>query len=138
LFLVYLRPVFDALQSAHPMLWTPSYIDDVALVVHGRTREEDARALEAAARTAFNWAQANAVAFDDSKSEMLHFHKSRTDEHNDGTNVRLPNGTIVTPGTEGGKTDVVRWIGIYFDRKLSFSHHVKVKLTAAARSLNAL
>jgi hypothetical protein len=89
LFLIYLRPLFDALQSAHPTLWTPSYIDNVALVVHGGTREENARALEAAAHTAFNWAQANAVAFDNSKSEMLHFHKSRTDEHNDATNVRL-------------------------------------------------
>jgi hypothetical protein len=138
LFLIYLRPIFDALQSAHPTLWTLSYIDDVALVVHGRTREENARALEAATRTTFNWAQANAMACDDSKSEMLHFHQSRTDEYNDATNVCLPNGTIVTPGTQGGKTDMVRWIGIYFDRKLSFSHHVKVKLTATARSLNAL
>jgi hypothetical protein len=78
------------------------------------------------------------VAFDNTKSEMLHFHKSRTDEHNDTTNVCLPNGTIVTPGMQGGKTDMVRWIGIYFNRKLSFFHHVKVKLMAAARFLNAL
>jgi hypothetical protein len=89
------------------MLWTPSYIDDVALIIHSRTREENARALDAATHTAFNWAQVNAVAFDDSKSEMLHFHKSRTDEHNDATHVRLPNSTRVTPGTQGGKTDVV-------------------------------
>jgi hypothetical protein len=78
------------------------------------------------------------VVFEHSKSEMLHFHKSRTDEHNDATNVCLPNGTIVTPGIQGGKTDMVQWIGIYFDHKLSFSHYVKVKLIAAARSLNAL
>jgi hypothetical protein len=78
------------------------------------------------------------VAFDDCKLEMLHFHESRTDEHNDTTNVCLPNGTIVTPGMQGGRTDMVRWIGIYFDCKLSFSHHVKVKLMATTRSLNAL
>jgi hypothetical protein len=53
LFLIYLCPLFDTIQQAHPMLWTPSYIDDVALVAHGRTRKENARALEAAARTAF-------------------------------------------------------------------------------------
>jgi hypothetical protein len=34
--------------------------------------------------------------------------------------------------------DMVRWIGIYFDCKVSFSHHVKVKLMAAARSFNTL
>jgi hypothetical protein len=107
LFLIYLCPLFDTLQSAHPILWTPRYIDDVALIVHGQTREENAWALEAATHTAFNWAQVNAVVFDDSKSEMLYFHKSRTDEHNDATNVHLPNGTIVTPGTQGGRMDVV-------------------------------
>jgi ribonuclease HI len=138
LFLIYLRPLFDALNNAHPTIWMPSYIDDVALVTHGRTREENARALEAAARTAFTWAQDNAVAFDDSKSELLHFHRARDDTHTTATNVQLPNGTIVTPGTKGGRRDIVRWIGVYFDRKLSFTHHVQLKLTAASRSLNAL
>jgi hypothetical protein len=42
LFLIYLCPLFDALTTAHPTLWAPSYIDDVALVTHGRTREENA------------------------------------------------------------------------------------------------
>jgi hypothetical protein len=35
------------------MLWTPSYIDDIALVAHGRMRKENAHTLEAAVRTAF-------------------------------------------------------------------------------------
>jgi hypothetical protein len=53
LFLLYLHPLFDALQSAHPILWAPSYIDDVALVTHGRTHEDNTHVLEATARTAF-------------------------------------------------------------------------------------
>jgi hypothetical protein len=138
LFLIYLRPLFDALTTAHPSIWSPSYIDDVALVAHGRSREENARTLEAAAQTAFAWAQENAVAFDDSKSELLHFHRARDDTHTSSMNVKLPNGTVVMPGTQGGPKDVVRWIGIFFDRKLTFSYHVKTKLTAASRSLNAL
>jgi hypothetical protein len=138
LFLIYLYPLFDALSNAHPTLWTPSYIDDVALVAHGRTREENARALEAAARTAFDWAQDNAVAFDDSKSELLHFHRTRADLHSKSTDVRLPNGTRIIPGIQGGRRDRVRWIGIHFDRKLSFSYHVHIRLTAAGRSFNAL
>jgi hypothetical protein len=55
LFLMYLHPLFDALSNAYPMLWTPSYIDDVALVIHGCTGEENAQALEAVAQTAFDW-----------------------------------------------------------------------------------
>jgi hypothetical protein len=138
LFLIYLCPLFDTLQQAHPTLWTLSYIDDIALVAHGRTRKENAGSLEAAARTAFTWAANNAIAFDDSKSKLLHFHHARNDTHSAETNITLPNGTSVMPGTKEGRNDVVRWIGIQFDCKLSFSHHVKLKLTAASRSFNAL
>jgi hypothetical protein len=138
LFLIYLRPLFDTLQQAHPMLWMPNYIDDVALVAHGRTRKENTRTLDAAARTAFTWAANNTVAFDDSKSELLHFHHAPNDTHSAETNITLPNGTSVMPGMKEGRKDIVRWIGIQFDRKLSFSHHVKLKLTAASRCFNTL
>jgi ribonuclease HI len=138
LFLLYLRPLFDTLNTLHPDIWSPSYIDDVALVTQGKTREGNARALEAAARTAFEWARNNAVAFDDAKSEMLHFHRTRKDIITEDIKIRLPNGTIVAPGTRGGKQDVVRWIGVLFNRKLSFTYHVHTKMTAASRAFNAL
>jgi hypothetical protein len=138
LFLLYLRPLFDSLQLHHPSIWSPSYIDDIALVAQGKTREGNSRALEAAARTAFQWARDNAVAFDDAKSEMLHFHRSRRDVVTEETEIRLPHGTVVEPGTRGGKSDVVRWIGIFFDRKLTFKYHVTTKVAAATRAFNAL
>jgi hypothetical protein len=56
------------------MLWAPSYIDDVALVIPGQTHKDNAHTLEAATRTAFQWANNNAITFDDNKSELLHFH----------------------------------------------------------------
>jgi hypothetical protein len=74
LFLLYLHPLFDAVQSAYPMLWAPSYIDDVALVTHSQMHEDNTHALEAATHIAFQWANNNAVTFDDNKSELLHFH----------------------------------------------------------------
>jgi hypothetical protein len=94
--------------------------------------------LEAAARTAFQWARDNAVAFDDAKSEMLHFHHSSQDVVTEETKIRLPHGTVVEPGTRGGKSDMVRWIGIFFDRKLTFKYHVTTKVAAATRVFNAL
>jgi hypothetical protein len=77
LFLLYLRTLFDTLNAHHPNIWSPRYIDDVAMVAQGKTREGNVRALAVAARTAFQWARDNAVAFDDTKSEMLHFHQAR-------------------------------------------------------------
>jgi hypothetical protein len=108
LFLLYLCPLFDNLQLHHPNIWSLSYIDDVALVAQGKTREGNLRALEAAARTAFQWVQDDAVAFNDAKSEMLHFCHSRQDVVTEETRIWLPHGTVVEPGTRGGKSDVVR------------------------------
>jgi ribonuclease HI len=138
LFLLYLRPLFDALQPAHPTLWAPSYIDDVALVTHSRTREDNACELEAATRTAFQWANDNAIAFDDNKSELLHFHCTQQDTTPDAINVQLPNGTVVKLRMQGGRKDVVRLIGILFDRKVHFTHHINAKLIAMSRSFNVL
>jgi hypothetical protein len=90
------------------MLWTPSYIDDIALVAHGRMRKENAWALKAAMRMAFTWATNNAITFDNSKSELLHFHHACANTHSDETNITLPNGTSVMPGMKEGRKDIVR------------------------------
>jgi hypothetical protein len=65
-------------------------------------REDNAGSLEAAAVTAFRWAEESAVAFDDVKSELLHFHCERQDVVSEVMKVTLPNGTVVGPGTQGG------------------------------------
>ena len=73
LFLIYLKPLFNKLNAIHPSLKVPSYMDDVALVTTGKSERINCKALAEAALTAFNWAERNAVAFDDSKSELMHF-----------------------------------------------------------------
>jgi hypothetical protein len=138
LFLLYLYPLFDSLQLYHPNIWSPSYIDDVALVAQGKTREGNSRVLEVAARTAFQWVQDNPVAFDDTKLEMLHFQHSRWAVITEETKIWLPHRTVVEPGTRGGKSDIVQWIGIFFDRKHTFKYHVTTKVTAATCAFNVL
>jgi ribonuclease HI len=139
LFLLYIRPLFDAINSRHgAAIWMPSYIDDVALCVSGPTRVANARLLEDAAQTAFSWAASNAVLFDDSKTEMLHFDRKRKNDYEPQESVTLPNGTVVPPGTKGVAPDVVRWIGIWFDRKLTFRHHVTVKAASGKRAMGML
>jgi hypothetical protein len=44
LFLLYLRPLFNSLQLHHANIWSPSYIDDIALVAQGKIREGNFRA----------------------------------------------------------------------------------------------
>jgi hypothetical protein len=45
---------------------------------------------------------------DDAKLEMLHFQCSRWDVITEETKIWLPHGTVVEPGTRGGKSDVVQ------------------------------
>jgi hypothetical protein len=110
----------------------------MALVVHGRSREGNARSLEAAGAMAFCCAEESAVAFDDAKLELLHFHWERQDVVSEVMKVRLPNGTVVGPGTRGGRQDMVRWIGMCLYRKLTFSQHVHTRVAAAQRAFLAL
>jgi hypothetical protein len=53
LFLHYLRPLFDEMESRMPEIWCPSYIDDVALEATGKDRETNGRTLERAADIVF-------------------------------------------------------------------------------------
>lgn len=138
LFLLYIRPLFDVLNQKLPLVWTPSYMDDVALVVRGKTKQENARVMEQAAAICFEWAESNAVLFDDAKTEMMHFHTRRDGTTQDDEMVTLPNGTTVTAGTQGKSEEVVRWVGIWLDRKLSFKHHVNLKVAGATKALGAL
>ena len=73
LFLIYLRPLFDKLNAIHLSLKVPSYMDDVVLVATGCSERINYKILAEAASTAFQWVERNAVAFDDSKSKLMHF-----------------------------------------------------------------
>ena len=46
--------------------------------------------------------------------------------------VTLPNGMVIQP------SPVVRWLGVFFDRKLSFRTHINRKVTSASRALQMI
>jgi len=133
LFLIYLRPLFDKLNAIHPSLKVPSYMDDVALVATGCSERINCKILAEAASTAFRWAERNAVAFDDSKSELMHFTLKQKEDTSDNAKITLPNGAIISPSSKA-----LRWLGVWFDRKLSFKHHVNTKVASAKRALGCL
>ena len=111
------------------LLTKPSYIDDVALYVTGKTAKENSEILQEVTKTVFAWAEVNAVQFDDSKSELIHFCKSRKEPT---AEITLPNNTVIKPASQ------VKWLGIWLDRKLTFKAHVQKKVTAATRVLHLI
>jgi hypothetical protein len=133
LFLFYLSNLFKDLGPSllTPQLRSPSFIDDVALIVTGPSEEANSKSLERAARRAWSWAADNVIVFDDPKTELMHFH-NKTSSNTTNSPVTLPHGTIIHPSKH------LRWLGVWLDRKLLFNYHVQQKTAAATRALNLI
>jgi hypothetical protein len=128
LFLIYLRPLFDVINKHHPNIECPSYIDDIGLIVSGKSQQRNAEHLNQVVKTG---ADNNGITFDGPKTELIHFDKSRN-PNTENNFVTLPTSNIIHP------TTTVRWLGIWLDNKLSFKEHIKIKTTAATRAYYAL
>ncbi|SLM36388.1 reverse transcriptase [Lasallia pustulata] len=129
LFLIYIRFLFPKIKAKFPEVQKPSYIDDVALYTTGRNAEENAKVLQEVTKTVFTWAEENAVQFDDSKTELIHFARGQKEAT---AEVTLPNKTVIKPVIE------VKWLGIWLDRKLTFKTHVQKKASAATSVLHLI
>ena len=130
LFLLYLQPLFSHLEAHHPGFFYPSYIDDVGIVVTGRSEAENARTLQQIASTIIAWSDDNALSFDGPKTELIHF-KKRIRPPIQPLSVTVDNTTI-QPST------CIRWLGVWLDPTLSFKEHIRQKTTSATRAYFAL
>ena len=63
LFLIYIRFLFVKIKRQHLDIQfkTSSYINDVVLIVKGKTAKENSKILKQITKTTFQWAQENAV-----------------------------------------------------------------------------
>ena len=62
------------------------------------------------------------------KTELIHFHTKRTE---------LLESLTLQTGTETveiAAKDTVKWLGIWFDRKLNFKEHVEKRIASAYRA----
>ncbi len=85
--------------------------------------------LKNAAKIAFTWAENNAVQFDDSKSELIHFESHKTTLNQ---MIILLNNMIIKSKT------CVRWLEVWLNRKLNFKVHVQTKIATVIRTLHSL
>jgi hypothetical protein len=131
LFLIYLRPLFDVINKHHPNIGCSSYIDDIGLILSGKSQNGNAEHLNQVAKTVFKWADNNGITFDGPKTELVRFDKSRN-PNPENNFVTLPISKIIHPTTS------VRLLGIWLDNKLSVGGRVEIKTTAATRAYYAL
>ena len=104
------------------------YVDDGKLTVSSKSLETNVKLLAAAYYRVNQWLQKAGLTLDKDKRELMHY----TRRQQDGSPaIRLPenNGTISTIPT----SSTVRWLGVYFDRKLLFNKHI-AKITSKAEA----
>lgn len=127
LFMLFLAPLFRLGKPKARF----GYADDVALLAIGRDLEANCGLLSKWVQEALDWGLNEAITFDPGKSELLHFSRLR--------NPSSP--SVVTPSlsvSEAPDKPWLRWLGVLFDRKLSFKWHAQDRAASALTVANAL
>ena len=121
LFLIYVSGLAKdtALDSNSTLI---SYIDDIAIATKSTSWKKNSNTLQKAVHSLTRRGEQQAIQFDLAKTELLHFGKGK------GTNssITLPSGDTVQPAT-----NATRWLGIWFDKHLTFKDHIRKRTVQA-------
>src|SRR6266536_668148 len=123
LFLIYIRDIFSEINSMQ--IRSSSYVDDIELVASSETIEENCLMLENAAEKLLQLQNQNNIQFDMKKIKLIHFHSKRSIDNNNFP-VSIRNNQIQSK-------NLIRWLEVWLDSKLSFKEHVEIKISAATR-----
>jgi ribonuclease HI len=126
LFLLYTEPIYRRkLDSTDQRL---GYADDAAILTVGPDLRTTAAQSTKAVEDLEYWGSENGVTFDPIKTEVMHFTRRR----DEGTPTITHQGQVKAPG------EALRWLGIWFDRRLTFRKHVDKWITKATRITHLL
>lgn len=127
LFMLYISPLFK-MGTPHRRF---GYADDVALLQISDSAETNAIKLSESLAEALDWGATEGITFEPTKSELIHFTRKRNP-----TSPRVEAGTHIVE--ENHDRPYVRWLGVLFDRKLTFKHHAHAQFSKATKTANAL
>lgn len=117
LFLIYIRGLFIS-----PGVKYLSYIDDISITTSSMSYYRNIRVLEREVDRLFLAGQQNAISFDIAKTELIHFSSTKEAKKHC---LKLPNDSSIQPKA------LVKWLGVYFDRNLTFKEHVAIRTSQA-------
>ena len=142
-------PVLSVLYSAalialvqdHGFLHSPisiptsprSYVDDLGLLVISDSLVDNVTTLRKGLLVVVRKLKTMGMSIDISKLEIQHFSRRRKDDHAPTLKICLYGEDIsVTP------VAIMRWLGIYLDRKLSFRAHMRIMTNRTSSVVNGL
>ena len=132
LFMLFISPIFFLPGVTDRSRY--GYADDIALRATGKSAEDNTAQLAQALQTILDWGASEGITIDPDKSELMHFARGRS----------VPSAAIQLPGfhvSPAKKGEPVKWLGVHFDRQLTFRAHINRaagKALAAANAIRAL
>src|SRR5438552_8834011 len=124
LFLIYIRYSLSDRSDDERIM---SYVNDIELIVSSKSIERNCELLQKLAENLLLKQEQNCMQFDTDKIELIHFHSKRNfDLENERHSVKVGE-TIFQP------KEVVKYLGVLLDSKLSFKSHVKKKIALAKK-----
>jgi hypothetical protein len=114
LFLLYIASLYETL-AREQGLAIVGFADDTNLMVFGPSAKANCQRLEKAWEVCEAWGATRGMQFEPSKSELLHFTRAKAASKQ---RVRLGNA-IIEP------TESARFLGVWLDRRLKWTAHLK-------------
>ena len=107
------------------------YADDICIYRASHSQDRNTEILAADLKSINEWGAANKVTFAPEKTEMIHLTKARGDY---SPPVQLDDHSIeAIPPQANGSQAALRWLGVWFDRKLNFKTHLAKRVAVAQK-----
>ena len=131
LFMLYIAPLFH---MGNPRTRF-GYADDGATLAISPSLTTNCQTLSESLQDAIEWGTAEGITFAPNKYELMHFSRHRADQ-DPATTPAVSTGSVTV--TEAVDRPYLRWLGILFDKKLSFHWHVQEMTSKALTIASAL
>ena len=108
------------------------YADDICLYRASHSMDDNVELLASDLRQVKAWGEANKVTFAPEKQEMIHLTRQRS---NYAPPCVVDEQLTIHPILPGGEHSqpALRWLGVWFDRRLTFRRHVATRTAKAAK-----
>ncbi len=125
LFLIYIRFLLSERSNTSERIL--SYVNDVDLTVSSKSIEKNCQLLQKLAENLLLDSKQNCMQFDVDKTELIYFHSKRfLDQKNELYSVKVEETIFQSK-------ELVKYLDIWLDSKLSFKAHVKKKIASAQK-----
>lgn len=119
----------DILNQLPPSVKGNLYVDDLSIFCQGQEMRFVERQLQSTVARLTKWSRENGFSFSVQKTSCVHFCRLR--------NLH-PDPEIFLGGNRIEVVDKVKFLGVMFDRKLSFKAHIENLLVSCGKKLNLL